>query len=245
VLFGTGPVEPLAARAPKLESLESGPLTLTGVEVFRVTYEIARRDSQSFFPPALQATVPPLVSWCFHRCTDGPLGAFCLAEARLHCKSGARTRTYLLASLIDSPSAGAALTAGWGFGPRTGVLSLERGYDRVDARASLGGRCILELSMLDPGPLGPGDIHFAPGMHPAHTPSGLRLLQVDTSYRVLRSERGRPRLHAFSAADWQEERVRPVFPVAASLASADLTLERLRFMSRPEVSAFDGTEAIG
>lgn len=245
MLFGTGPVEPLAARAPKLESLDTGPLTLPAVEVFRVTYEIARRDTQSFFPPALQATVPPLVTWCFHRCTDGPLGPFCLAEARLHCRSGARTRTYLLASLIDSAAAGAALTAGWGFGPRAGALSLERSYDRVDARASLAGRCILDLSLLDPTPLGPHDIHFAPGMHAAHTPGGLRLLQVDTSYRVQRSERGRPRIHGFSAADWQEERVRPVFPVAATFTSADWTLERLRFMSRPEVNAFEGTEPIG
>jgi hypothetical protein len=244
VLFGTGPVEPLAARAPKLESFGGQALTLPAVEVFRVTYEIARRDSQGFFPPALQATVPPLVTWCFQRCTEGPLGAFCLAETRLHCRSGARTRTYLLASLIDSAPAGAALTAGWGFGPRLGALSLERSYDRIDARASLDGRCILELSMLDPTPLGPHDVHFAPGMHAAHTPHGLRLLQVDASYRVQRSERGRPRIGAFSAADWQEERVRPVFPVAATFTTAELTLERLRFMSRPEVNAFEGTEPI-
>jgi len=245
VLFGTGSVEPLAARAPKLESLDTGPLTLPEVQVFRVTYEIARRDAQNFFPPALQATVPPLVTWCFHRCADGPLGAFCMAEARLHCRSGARARTYLLASLIDSAAAGAALTAGWGFGPRAGLLSLDRCYDRIDARASLGDRCILALSMLDPTPLGPNDIHFAPGMHAAHTPKGLRLLQVDARYEVRRSERGRPRIHTFSAADWNEARVQPRFPVAASFTTAELTLEPLRFMSRPEVNAFEGTEPIG
>lgn len=245
MLFGTGSVEPVAARAPKLESFGTGPLTLPEVQVLRVTYEIARRDAQDFFPPALQATVPPLVTWCFQRCAEGPLGAFCMAEARLHCRSGARTRTYLLASLIDSAAAGAALTAGWGFGPRVGRLGLERHFDRIDARASLGDRCILELSMLDPTPLGPHDVHFAPGMHAAHTPRGLRLLQVDASYAVRRSERGRPRIHAFSAADWNEARVQPLSPVAATFTTAELTLERLRFISRLEVNAFEGTESIG
>lgn len=94
MLFGTGPIEPIARRAPQMRSLAANTLILSETELLRVTYEIARRDAASFFPPALQATVPPLVTWTVHRCRQGPLGPFCLAAAELSCRSGARTRTY-------------------------------------------------------------------------------------------------------------------------------------------------------
>jgi hypothetical protein len=245
MLFGTGGIDPISKRAPRVGSLDTEALTLPGVELLRVTFEIARRDVESFFPPALQVTRPPLVVWSVYRCKQGPLGPFCLAETQLTCRSGARSRTYLLGGVIDSEKAGTALSERWGFDSRIGAVQLFQGFDRVDASAVVEGRTILEVSMRDPVPLGATAIHFATSMHPAHTPKGLRLLQLDAKYDVQRNERGRASVESFSAGDWNEPRVRPTLPIVATFSTVDITLEKLRFMGRPEVNAFEGTEPVG
>lgn len=244
MLFGTGPIESIAMRAPRMCSLAVANLVIPETELLRVTYEVARRDVAGFFPPALQATLPPLVTWTLHRCRQGPLGPFCLAAAELSCRSGARTRTYLLGSVIDVEAAGEALTAGWGFGARVGEVRLKRAYDRVDASVALSGRAILDFSLCDPVRIEASAIHFSPSMHAAHTPVGLRLLQVDATYRIERNERGRPAFANFVPEEWGEPRLRPTHPVAATFSIAELTLGKLRFMGRPELNAFEGTEPI-
>ena len=245
MLFGTGSSDPIAKRAPRVGSLDTAPLTLPGVELLRVTFEIARRDAESFIPPALQLTRPPLVVWSVYRCKQGPLGPFCLAETQLTCRSGVRSRTYLLGGAVDSEKAASALCEGWGFDPRIADVELFQGFDRVDASVTLDGRTILDVSMRDPVPLDATAIHFATSMHPAHTPKGLRLLQIDATYQVQRNERGRAFVGCFSADDWNEPRVRPTLPVAATYSTVDLTLAKLRFMGRPEANAFEGTESVG
>ena len=245
MLFGTGSVDSIAKRAPRMESVDTDALTLPGVELLRVSFEIERREIETCFPPALQATLPPLVIWSVYRCKEGPLGPFCLAETQLSCRSGARSRTFLLGGVIDSEEAGAALSERWAFDPRLGEVRLFQGFDRADASVLIEGRPILEISMCDPVPLGETAIHFAASMHPAHTPKGLRLLQVDASYHVHRSERGRAIVDCFRAEEWNEPRGRPTKSVAATFTTLDLTLEKPRFMGRPEVNAFEGTESVG
>lgn len=244
MLFGTGSIDQVAERAPRVASLDTESLTLPGVSLLRVTFEIARRDIQTFFPPALQATVPPLVTWSVYRCDEGPLGCFQLAETQLNCRSGARTRTYLLGGVIDGEQAADVLSSRWGFDPRIGEIRLSKAFDRVDASVAIERQRILQVSMCDPMPLGNSAIHFAPSMHPAHTPSGLRLLQVDSTVQVHRSERGRAVVDRFHASEWNERRVNPTKPVAATYSTADLTLGPLRFMGRLDVNAFEGTEPV-
>jgi hypothetical protein len=81
-------------------------------------------------------------------------------------------------------------------------------------------------------------------MHLAHTPRGLRLVQVDPAVAVARAERGRPELGAFDAVAWGDARLLPTEPVSASIALADVTLPALRYLCRPDVWAFDGTERV-
>ena len=244
MLAGTADPSKLGASAPRLETLDAAPLALTGVEVLRARFEIARREIETFFPPALQASLPPLVCFEIWRCTGGPLGPFQLAQARLTCRSGVRGRLLLVGSVCDSPTAAATLRSGWGFAARPGTIELRRSYDRVDASVSLDDRTVLELSLVDPVPLGPDDIQFMSSVHPAHTPRGLRLLQVDPDYACARNERGRAVLRGLDAAAWGEPRIRVTWPLAATLSLADVTLARLRFASRPEQSAFFGTETL-
>jgi len=244
MLIGTGDPARLADGAARIEAFDAAPLAFPGVEVLRAFFEIARAGIETYFPPALQASLPPLVCFEVWRCASGPLGPFQLAQVRLTCRSGLRGRLLLIGSACDSPRAGEALRAGWAFAPRSGSIELQRGYDRIDARVALAGSTALELSLLDPLPLGTGDIQFMSNVHPAQTPRGLRLLQVDPEYACARNERGRAVLRAFDAAAWGEPRIRVTLPLAATFSQADVTLGPLRFASRPELSAFVGSEAL-
>ena len=242
MLFGTADVETLAANAPVMERLDTEPLVLPDAWVLQVTYEMPATAREVLLPPALHPTDPPLVSWTFLRCASGPLGAFALAQLRVECRSGLRPRGFLIASVIDAVEVGRTLTARWGYGPRLGEVRLARQYDAVTGTVCVDGRTILEVGLRDPDPLGSHDIQYTASMHLARTPRGVRLVQVDPTFAVQRAERGRPHLSAFDAAAWGDARILPVHPVAASIAIAEVTLPKLRYLCRPDVWAFDGTE---
>ena len=244
MIFGSGDAAALEARAPEMESLDAPALELPGVEVFLATCEIAREGVEALFPPALQPTLPPLVAWRVWRCREGPLGAFAAAQVRLSCRAGARPRAFSIGCAIDCPQAGAALARGWGYAPDPAEFEFVDAYDRREVRVHAAGRPILALSLRDPVPLGPDDVRFVSTMNPARTPRGLRLVQVDPDYRVERNERGRFSIDAFDASAWGEPRIRPVHPLVATWTLADLTLPPLRFVARPEVNAFEGTETL-
>jgi hypothetical protein len=76
----------------------------------------------------------------------------------------------------------------------------------------------------------------------AETPRGPRLLQVEPEYAVRRAERLRPRLLSFHPEGWGDRHLDPYHPVSASVASAHLVIPRMRFVCRPDVLAFTGTE---
>jgi len=244
VLSGTADVDALAAHAPVMERLDTEPLVLPGVWVLQVTYEIPGAAREALLPPALHPTDPPLVSWTCLRCASGPLGAFTMAQLRLECRSGLRPRGFLVGSVIDSADAGRALTSRWGYGPRPGEVRLARQYDTVTGTVRVDGRTILEVGLRNPDPLGPHDIQYTASMHLARTPRGVRLVQVDPTFAVERAERGRPHLVAFDAAAWGDARIVPTHPVSASIAVADVTLPKLRYLCRPDVWAFEGTEKL-
>jgi hypothetical protein len=244
VLFGTADVDALAAGAPRMERLDTEPLVLPGAWVLQVTFEMPASAREALIPPALHPTDPPLVTWRFVRATDGPLGAFNLAELRVECRSGLRPRGFLLGSVVDAPEVARTLAARWGYRCRSGDVGLARHYDDVRGTVRSDGRTILDVALRDPDPLGPHDVQFTASMHLAHTPRGLRLVQVDPAFAVERAERGRPELAAFDAAAWGDARIAPVHPVSASIAIAEMTLPRLRYLCRPDVWAFEGTEHV-
>jgi len=244
MLFGTADLDALSAGAPRMSSLDADPLTLAGAEVLQAAFELPGALRECLLPPALHPTDPPLVWMSMWRCAGGALGPFALAQVRVSCRSGVRPRGFLLGAVVDGADAGAALAARWGFRCRAGSVVLGRQYDAVDARVAIDGRTVLELRVRDPDPLGAHDVQYTASMHLAHTPRGLRLVQVDPDVRVERAERGRPALAAFDAAAWGDARIAPAHPVSGTIAVADVTLPRLRYLCRPDVWAFDGTEAV-
>jgi hypothetical protein len=244
MLFGTADLNALAAGAPRLTGFDTEALVLPSAWVLQVAFEMPVAARECLLPPALHPTDPPLVSWLVYHCTDGPLGAFALAQLRVSCRSGLRPRGFLVESIVDSVDAGRALASRWGFRSRIGEVRAARRYDAVSVRVSVDGRTILELELRDPDPLAPGDVQYTASMHLADTPRGLRLVQVDPTYAVARAERVRPRLLACDAAGWGDARIAPTSPVSASSVLADVTLPKLRYVCRPDVWAFDGTERV-
>lgn len=244
MLFGTADLDALAAGAPRMDALDTEPVELPGAWVLQAAFEMPVRVRECLLPPGLHPTDPPLLSWLVFRCADGRLGSFTLAQLRVSCRSGLRPRGFLIESVIDSPEAGRALAHRWGFRHRVGEIRIARQYDAVTATVLVDGGIIAEVALRDPDPLGPQDVQYTASMHLAHTPRGVRLVQVDPAYVVHRAERGRPALRAFQAAPWGDARLEPTHPVAASIALADVTLPRLRYVCRPDVWAFEGTERV-
>jgi hypothetical protein len=244
VLFGTANLDALAADAPVMARLDTEPLVLPAVSVLQATFEMPSAARDVLLPAALHPTDPPLASWLFFGCSDGPFGPFVLAQLRVSCRSGLRPRGFLVESVVDSADAGRALAERWGYRSCVGEVRVARQYDAVTATVRLGGATILDVALRDPDPLGAHDLQYTASMHLAHTPRGLRLVQVDPTFAVERAERGRPHLAAFEAAAWGDARLAPTAPVVASIARADVTLPKLRYLCRPDVWAFEGTETV-
>jgi hypothetical protein len=242
MLIGTANIDELAARAPAMQRLNAEPVTFADAEVLQVTYEIATPHREAMLPPALHPTDPPLVTWLLYRCPASPWGPFAVAQTRIECRSGLRLRAFLVSAVVNNADAGAALRARWGFAVQGGQIELHRYYDSARAAVLVDGRAIFAVVVSDPEPLSAADIQYAPNMNLAHTLRGVRLVQVEPRYQIHRVERGRPRVVKFEGAAWGNGRIQPVYPVAASLALADITIPRIRFVCRPDVLAFDGTE---
>lgn len=244
MLVGCGDVDTLARRAPRLEAFPTEPLVLPEVEILQAVFELEGPGIESFFPPGLHPTLPVLAVFAFWRATEGPLGAFTLAQLRLTCRSGARPRQLLLASFVEGDTARAELNARFAFAATPAQVTLARYYDRAEARVVRDGAKLLEVHAGAPLPLAASDLQFFASVHPAQTPKGFRLVQIDAEYAIARAERGRPVLDAFDAAAFGDPRLRPAYPVAASVALGDITLPRVRYVVRPDVLAFEGTDAL-
>jgi hypothetical protein len=244
MLSGTANIEALAAGAPMMTTLAAVPLELAQVDVLQVLYEIGSEHRQTLLPPALHPTDPALINWLVYRCENSPWGPLTMTQTRIECRSGLRLRAFLVLAVIDNAAAAAALSANWGFAVRVGEVRLQRHYDAAQAIVTVDRTCVLDLAVSDPTPLDPGDIQYVPSMHLAHTPQGLRLVQIETRYQIARAERATPRGLRFAGDAWGLPDVRPIHPVSASLALSTVTIPRIRFVCRPDVWAFEGTESV-
>lgn len=244
MLVGSADPDRLADGAPRLAGFDTGSLRLDAVETLQVLCEIERAGSDALLPPGLHPTRPPLVNWWVQRVAESPWGAFRMAQCRIECRSGLRPRGFLRAGVIDNAAAGTELGARWGYALAHGEIDLEHGYDRTRARVVVDGEEILDLGLEDPQPLGPGDAFYVASMHLAHTPLGARLVQVDADFEHERLERGLPSVRCFDEGAWRSQGVRPTHPVSAVFSVGSMTLPVLRFVCRPDVNAFVGTERV-
>ncbi len=244
MLSGTADVAALARGAPEMPDFKTASEALADALVLQVTFEISASGLEARLPPGLHPTLPPLVTFVAWRLDESPWGPFTLLQTRLECRSGARPRAFLTGGLIDNEAAGAALAARWGYRAAAGDVRLQRRYDEVTVHAALRGETVLTAGLRDPEPLAPGDVQYMANMNLAHTPRGIRLVQVDPDFAIERAERGQPYVDALDARALGDATLEPVYPVAATLCRAAITLPALRYVCLPDTLAFQGTEPV-
>jgi hypothetical protein len=245
MLAGTAAPEALAARpaTADMPSLATDQLVLPATEVVQVLYEMRLAGREAVLPPALHPTSPATLWVLAWRCPDGPLGELAVVQLRVGCRSGPRTRGFVVGCAVDgSAEARAALAEGWGFRCLPATVEVSRRYDRVALDVTADGRRVLAFVGRDPEPLEPQDLEYTASLNLARTGRGLRLVQVEARHAVARAERLRPDLQHLDALWWGEPQLAPAFPVVASVALAEVTLAPLRFVCRPDVPAHEGTE---
>src|SRR5207253_52354 len=120
---------------------------------------------------------------------------------------------------------------------RQAAVEVRRGYDETAVETEG-----LRLRLLDPLPLDTSDAQYSSTLNLAHTPNGLRLVQLDVDAALDRVERVSPVLEEFDADVWGAPLLDPWYPVSATVSTGRLTLAPVRFCCRPDVLAFEGTE---
>jgi hypothetical protein len=227
-----------------MDSLDGESVRFDDVEVLQAAFETSYAHRQATLPPGLHPTTPPLLVLLAWNVSDSPWGPFAMVQARVSCRSGVRPRGFVTGGVTDNPDAARALTSRFGLPLHQGEITLARCYDRSELTVSRDGKTVLHLVGLDPDPLNPTDVQFSVTTTLATTPRGLRLIQVEPEYELRRVERLRPRLVTFDAPAWGERLLEPRQPVSATVAVGDVTIPRLRYVSRPDVTAFEGTEKL-
>ncbi|HXY94634.1 MAG TPA: hypothetical protein VEP49_19385 [Acidimicrobiia bacterium] len=245
MLTGTASADDFLAHAATMTSFDTEAVELPEADVFQAMFETHIGGRERSLPPGLHPTAVPTFVAQVWRCPDSPWGEFALAQARVGSRSGLRPRGHIQGCVCDNERAVEGLRTRWGFPARLGAVELRRHYDAVEAVAGTDGHTALSLRGVDPEPLDPDDPQYSGSVALAHTPRGLRLVQIEYDVAVTRAERVRPHLDAFDAAALGvHPAVDPYYPVSASIATGTITLHRLRFVSRPDELAFTGTEPV-
>lgn len=247
-LYGVREIEPLLEHAPVMVSLHTDECLLPNVEVLQVMYEIADRSMLDLLPRALHPTIPPTVTFVFWKATEGPLGAFTLAQVRIGSRAGVRPRGFLLLSYCESEPAAEALRSRWGYNCRPAAVRLKRSYDRISGSVVVADEQLLQATLIDPQAISGGDVQYVANMNLARVQreggGAPRLVQVDPEFTFRKAERGRPKLERFQPNDAIADGLSAVYPISASYAICDITMPRIRYITDPDRPAMQGTETV-
>jgi hypothetical protein len=244
MLCGTATVDTMAADAPTILAFPTEALACPGAEILQVAWEVWGDARQAVLPPGLHPVTPPTLTWSWLRAPESVVGPFTLAQTRVVCRSGVRGRGFHVAGFVDNPDAARLLTSQWGYRLTMADVSLERRYHGTRGRVTVADDVVLDCGLTSPQPLSGNDLQYTDTMQLAHTPLGLRLVQVEYDYRFGPAERGQPTAAAFAPDKCGQPLLRPSYPISASSAVADVSLMPVRFVCRPDVSAFVGTERV-
>jgi hypothetical protein len=246
-LAGSLDIRPLIDGAPEVV-LGDHQLQFDDVDILQVLYEIRVDDREALVPPALNPTIPPVISFLVYRAKDSAFGPFALAQLRLTARAGVRPRAYLISARCDNPELAAVLAGSYGYRVTPGTIDLHRFHDRIDCTVRQDGQTILDVSLVDPVPVTGHDVQYPPGMHLARiSQDGIskpRIVQVDSEYEFRRADRGVPALAHFDPEAWGDARLVPYLPVSASFAACDVSITNVRYVCNPDIPASEGTEKV-
>jgi len=246
-LYGTLDTASVAARLPRLADLDTEAWSLPKAETLQLAFEVPT-DTWALLPKAMHPAVPAYAIVAVTRYSESPVGPFVLAMLRLAGRAGAHPRGFVLGGVASSAAAANALRERWGLPVEAGEVSLVRRHDRVMARASLGGRPILDAALVNPEAISPSDVQYINWVTLAQAPlDGVTkpmLVQVDPKHTLHKAERGRPEVSLLDAAAWNAGPLKPLNPIVATMAVSDTDLPRIRFVMDTEIPVFKGTRRI-
>ncbi len=244
MLVGSADVAALAAGAAEVAAFRADTIELNDVVCFQLTAEMRNSAREAVLPPGLHPTIPPALSVQVFEVGDSAWGSFHLATVRVSCRSGVRARGFTRGSVVSTESACEGLRSSLGFPARTGRIAFRHGYDGVSIAVSANGVDMLRIEAIDPEPMANDDVQYTGTLNLAHTPLGLRLMQVEMSTQATQVDRLSARLEAFDGASWGDGLLVPTRVIAASVSVMSASFPPVRFVCRPEELAFTGTQAV-
>ena len=244
MLVGTADLDQLAHTAPTIDGFSNQTVNLEDVVCLQLTAEMHNQAREAVLPPGLHPTVPAVLSLQVWQVRTSPWDAFAMALARVTCRSGVRARGFTTAAFVSTAAATEGLRSTFGFPAVQGEVAMQHSYDGTRASVVWQGAPILEVVGLDPEPLGVTDLQYTGTLNLAHTPTGLRLVQVETHHQASRVERLTARLENFEASAWGNPLLDPYHIVSCSVALEEIALPPVRFVCKPDELAFTGTEAV-
>jgi hypothetical protein len=244
MLTGSADIETLAGNAATIPKYFAEPIVFQHTLLLQTVMEMRNGAREAVLPPSLHPTVPPTLSMQVWQVGESPWGAFAMAVARVSCRGGVRARGFTTGVAASTDAAIQGLRDHLGYPARRADVAFTASYSGVEASVAESGQETYQASAIDPVPLGADDVQYTGTLNLAHTPNGLRLVQVEFHLEPQRVERLQARLQAFAPAAWGNRRLDPYHVVAASLAGGTVTFPPLRFLLRPDELAFTGTERI-
>lgn len=244
MIVGTSSIDTLAASAATIDQWLEHPIELGDVECFQLTAEMRNTAREAVLPPALHPTVPPGLSIQALNVGVSPWGEFLMVVTRVTCRSGVRARGFTTQLIANSTQAAAGLSANFGYPAVVGNVTMRRHYDGVDLDVHVDDASVLSITALDPDPMGIDDVQYTGTLNLAHSPNGLRLVQVEANHSPTRVERLTSRINTFDGQAWGNPLLDPYFVVSSSIALETISMPAPRFVCKPDELAFTGTEKI-
>ncbi|NJN50984.1 MAG: hypothetical protein HC809_03570 [Gammaproteobacteria bacterium] len=242
--MGTASVESLAQGAATMPNFPVEPCQFDDVLCVQVIAEMRNSAREAVLPPSLHPTIPAALSIQAWRVGGSQWGAFNLVMTRVSCRSGVRARGFTTGVLVTTKAACDGLRTTLGLPAAVADITIRDGYDAVTVAAIRDGRAALSINAIDPEPMSPDDVQYTSTIHLAHTPNGLRLVQLEAEHHATRVERLAATLGTFDAEAWGERRLDPYRIVSASSAQGHIVIPAIRFVCKPDELAFTGTESV-
>lgn len=110
-------------------SAPPAPWSGDGVTVQAVTFEVAVSAALDALPELFARPAPPYARIAVTDYPDSPVGPYREAQLLLSCRYLMLPRQYVVASIVSSPEAAAAIAQHWGYEPVAGTVELTRDGD--------------------------------------------------------------------------------------------------------------------
>lgn len=244
MLVGSANIEQLAASAATISEYVQEVIEFEEVTCFQMTMEMRNQAREAVLPPSLHPTIPASLSLQVWEVGDCLWGPFTMAVCRITCRSGVRARGFTSAVYASNEEVCNKLRSSFGFPADLADIQFRHSYDGTDVRVIKASEEILSVSALDPEPMGLTDVQYTGTLNLAHTPNGLRLVQLEAHHTATRVERLSSRLISFDGEAWGNKLLQPYHMVSSSVASETVSFPPVRFVCKPDELAFTGTERV-